>query len=176
LDGWFDQPFWFASAARHRPRNTAAGFAVLSWRGSDPSYRSGVLAGLIVVSIGMTIAIAPLTTTVFDSAPDAMSGIASGINNAAARAASLVAIAALGLAFGTTTSPGADGLVLASAYPGRNGRCGRPREPECDHGRTDDRPAESRIGSTLAGAIAEPCRTTRRVEINRLLGQPAIRY
>jgi hypothetical protein len=80
------------------PAITAAGFAMLGWRGHDPSYWSGCLAGLIVVSIGMTIAIAPLTTTVFDSSPNEMSGIASGINNAAARAGSLVAIAALGLA------------------------------------------------------------------------------
>jgi EmrB/QacA subfamily drug resistance transporter len=97
------------------PAVTAAGFLILSWRGDDPDYWSGVLVGLIVVSIGMTVAIAPLTTTVFDSAPNEMSGIASGINNAAARAGSLVAIAALGLAFETTSS-GQDGAALAHAY------------------------------------------------------------
>ena len=64
----------------------------------------------------MTITIAPLTTTVFDSAPNEMSGTASGINNAAARAGSLVAIAALGLAFGAAASPDAAGSALASAY------------------------------------------------------------
>ena len=48
----------------------------------------------------MTIAVAPLTTTVFNAAPDEMSGTASGINNAAARAGSLLAVAALGLAIG----------------------------------------------------------------------------
>jgi EmrB/QacA subfamily drug resistance transporter len=97
------------------PAVTAAGFLLLSWRGQDPSYWSGYLAGLIVVSLGMTVAIAPLTTTVFDSAPNEMSGIASGINNAAARAGSLVAIAALGLAF-ETTSPNADRSTLTGAY------------------------------------------------------------
>ena len=63
----------------------------------------------------MTITIAPLTTTVFDSAPDEMSGTASGINNAAARAGSLVAIAALGLAVAAGT-PDVDGAGLAGAY------------------------------------------------------------
>ena len=77
------------------PTVTAAGFAILASSGGDPSHWSGVLPGLTVVAIGMTITIAPLTTTVFDSAPNEMSGTASGINNAAARTGSLVAIAAL---------------------------------------------------------------------------------
>ena len=88
---------------------------ILALSGSNPSYWSGVLPGLTVVSIGMTITIAPLTTTVFDSAPNEKSGAASGINNAAARTGSLVAIAALGLAFGDP-SPDVGGSALANAY------------------------------------------------------------
>ena len=98
------------------PTVTAAGFAILASSGDNPSYWTGILPGLTVVSIGMTITIAPLTTTVFDSAPDERSGTASGINNAAARAGSLVAIAALGLVFGTAGSPDVGGSALASAY------------------------------------------------------------
>ena len=98
------------------PTVTAAGFAILASSGDNPIYWSGVLPGLMVVSIGMTITIAPLTTTVFDSAPDEKSGTASGINNAAARAGSLIAVAALGLAFGAVASPQAGGSALASAY------------------------------------------------------------
>jgi predicted MFS family arabinose efflux permease len=97
------------------PLVAAAGFAILGWGSGNSSYVGGVLPGLVVVSLGMTVTIAPLTTTVFDSAPDDMSGIASGINNAAARAGSLVAIAALGLIFGAN-SPDADASTLASAY------------------------------------------------------------
>jgi EmrB/QacA subfamily drug resistance transporter len=98
------------------PSVTAAGFAILASSGGDPSYWVGVLPGLIGVAIGMTITIAPLTTTVFDSSPNEMSGTASGINNAAARTGSLVAIAALGLAFGAA-SPGVGGpAAVASAY------------------------------------------------------------
>jgi hypothetical protein len=52
---------------------------------------------------------------VFGSSPDGVSGTASGINNAAARAGSLVAIAALGLAVAATV-PDVDGAGLASAY------------------------------------------------------------
>ena len=64
----------------------------------------------------MTITVAPLTTTVFDSAPKEKSGIASGINNAAARAGALVAVAALGLAFGGTGTSSIEPAALPSAY------------------------------------------------------------
>lgn len=96
---------------------TAAGYVVLGLSGGDASYWTGFLPGLAVVGIGMTLNVAPLTTTVFDSAPDEKSGTASGINNAAARAGGLLAIAALGLAFGA--SGGAGGMAagaLADAY------------------------------------------------------------
>jgi predicted MFS family arabinose efflux permease len=98
------------------PALTAAGFVMLSLSGSDPSYRSGFLPGLIVVGAGMTIAVAPLTTTVFNAAPDDKSGTASGINNAAARAGGLIAVAALGLAFGDAGMAEAGGSALTEAY------------------------------------------------------------
>jgi EmrB/QacA subfamily drug resistance transporter len=82
------------------PALTAAGYVALGFSGANPSYWTGVLPGLLLVSIGMTIAVAPLTTTVFNAVPDEESGTASGINNAAARAGSLLAVAALGLAIG----------------------------------------------------------------------------
>jgi EmrB/QacA subfamily drug resistance transporter len=98
------------------PLLTALGFAILAFSGHTPSYWVGFLPGLTVVGIGMTVTIAPLTTTVFDSAPDEKSGTASGINNAAARLGGLVAIAALGLAFGGASTPDVAGPALASAY------------------------------------------------------------
>lgn len=99
------------------PGVTAAGFALLAVFGDTADYWRGYLPGLLVVGVGMTIAIAPLTTTVFDSAPANRSGVASGINNAAARAAGLVAVAALGLAFGGAEPSGTAAHEIAGAYP-----------------------------------------------------------
>lgn len=97
------------------PLTTAAGFVVLGLSGGDPNYWTGYLPGLVLVGVGMTLSVAPLTTTVLDAAPADKSGTASGINNAAARAAGLVAVAALGLAVGDSASLGR-GESLANAY------------------------------------------------------------
>jgi EmrB/QacA subfamily drug resistance transporter len=96
------------------PALTAAGYVALGLAGGNPSYWAGVLPGLLLVSIGMTIAVPPLTTTVFNAAPDDKSGTTSGINNAAARTGSLLAVAALGLTIGgSAMDSGAAGLVDA---------------------------------------------------------------
>jgi MFS family permease len=95
---------------------TAFGFVILALSGEYPGYWMGFLPGLIVVGVGMTLSVPPLTTTVFDSAPDEKSGTASGVNNAAARGGGLVAVAALGLAFGGSELSSMDVNALAVAY------------------------------------------------------------
>jgi sugar phosphate permease len=70
----------------------------------------------VIVAIGMTLCVAPLTTTVFASAPADSSGAASGINNAAARAGGLLAVAALGLAFGGADASSMEAAALSDAY------------------------------------------------------------
>ena len=95
---------------------TGVGFAVLAVSGETPSYWSGVFPGLVIVGIGMTLCVAPLTTTIFNSAPSEMSGAASGINNAAARAGGLLAVAALGLAFGGADASSMQAATLVEAY------------------------------------------------------------
>ena len=95
---------------------TGGGFALLALCSNDASYWTGTLPGIIVIGVGMTIAVAPLTTAVFDSSPVALSGIASGINNTAARAGGLIAVATLGLAFGTTSASSIPAATLLPAY------------------------------------------------------------
>lgn len=59
-------------------------------------YWTGVLTPVVLMSLGMAIAVAPLTTAVMNAAPDAQSGAASGVNNAASRIAGLFAVAIVG--------------------------------------------------------------------------------
>ena len=60
------------------------------------SYFTDLLPGLVVFGLGLSMTVAPLTATVLADADDSNAGIASGVNNAIARVAGLVAIAAVG--------------------------------------------------------------------------------
>ena len=93
-----------------------AGYAVLAMTGHIPSFWIGYLPGLTLLGAGMTIAIPPLTATVFSSSPEEVSGTASGINNAAARGGGLIAVAAIGLAFGSSDLATISPDQLTSAY------------------------------------------------------------
>ncbi|POX60628.1 MFS transporter [Streptomyces sp. Ru62] len=68
--------------------------------GKGADYLTDVLPALVVMGAGMVTLVAPLTATVLASVDTARAGLASGINNAAARAAGLVAVAALPLLAG----------------------------------------------------------------------------
>jgi MFS family permease len=73
----------------------AAGIAPLTSVGAEVNYWTDVLPGVTVFALGLALLVAPLTATVLAAAPDRNAGIASGINNAVARAGSLLAVAAL---------------------------------------------------------------------------------
>jgi EmrB/QacA subfamily drug resistance transporter len=71
--------------------------AALARLPSDPNYWADLLPPLLGFSVGLTLTVAPLTTTVLSDAGPGDAGIASGVNNAVARVAGLVAIAAVGI-------------------------------------------------------------------------------
>ncbi len=77
------------------PLIAAAGLAMWLNIDADTNLWIDVLPGAILFGIGLTTLVAPLTTAVLAAAPDMQTGIASGINNAVARTASLLAVAAI---------------------------------------------------------------------------------
>jgi EmrB/QacA subfamily drug resistance transporter len=96
------------------PLLCAAGALSLKWAGDN--YWTTVLPGVLVFSIGLTLLVAPLTTAVLGALDDRHAGVASGINNAAARAGSLIAVAALPLLVGLAGSEYAQPGPLAASY------------------------------------------------------------
>jgi EmrB/QacA subfamily drug resistance transporter len=91
-------------ADRHGPRLfmgggpllAGAGLLLLLRVGVNVDYYTEVLPGLLVFSLGLAMTVAPLTAAVLAGVEERQAGIASGVNNAVARVAGLLGIAALG--------------------------------------------------------------------------------
>ena len=89
------------------PLLAAGGLLLLARVGSDASWTVHVLPGAVVFGLGLVTFVAPLTATVMGSVdPDHVS-VASGVNNAIARTASLAALAVIPVVSGLTAATGA---------------------------------------------------------------------
>ncbi|MGH2915882.1 MAG: DHA2 family efflux MFS transporter permease subunit [Solirubrobacteraceae bacterium] len=78
------------------PLLAALGLALMLRLGAHVNYFTDLLPALLVFSLGLSCTVAPLTAAVLSDAEESNAGIASGVNNAIARVAGLVAIAAVG--------------------------------------------------------------------------------
>lgn len=93
------------------PLVVACGFAFLAWRAADGGYWSGVFPGVALLALGMGTTVAPLTAAVLGAVPREFEGAASGVNNAVARVAGLLAVALVGFVLG-----GSDPRAVAAGY------------------------------------------------------------
>jgi EmrB/QacA subfamily drug resistance transporter len=98
------------------PLVCAAALLWLSRIGPGASYWTDVLPPVIVFGLGLSLLVAPLTATALGALDDAHAGIASGVNNAVARAAGLLAVAVLPLAAGLGGGSLTDPADLQSTY------------------------------------------------------------
>lgn len=94
------------------PLLVAAGFLLFLRIGGDGDYWRDVLPAILLVSLGMAVAVAPLTTAVLGSVDARHTGTASGLNSAVSRAGGLIVTALLGLVLAR------EGAALVDAFHG----------------------------------------------------------
>ncbi|MFJ4557733.1 MFS transporter [Streptomyces massasporeus] len=105
------------------PLLCAAGMLLMLRVGPGASYVTDVLPALVVLGLGLVTLVAPLTATVLGSVSVARAGLASGINNAAARAAGLLAVAALPLLVGMGEEAYREPAAFDTAFDKAMGWC-----------------------------------------------------
>jgi EmrB/QacA subfamily drug resistance transporter len=92
------------------PLISATGLAMLVLVAPGRSYWASTLPAVLVFALGLSLTVAPLTSTVLAAASEEHAGIASAVNNTVARAAGLLAVATLpvvaGIAGGSSLDPG----------------------------------------------------------------------
>lgn len=84
------------------------GLGLLAVPSPGAGYVDGPLFGMVVMATGMTLVVGPLTATVMGAVEPEHVGVASGVNNAVARVAGLLAVALLGLVLSATFAAGVE--------------------------------------------------------------------
>jgi EmrB/QacA subfamily drug resistance transporter len=101
------------------PLTAAVGVALMLRLHAHVSYLGQLFPALLVFSLGLASTVAPLTAAVLSDAAESNAGIASGVNNAIARVAGLIAIAAIGAVisaqFDSNLDRRLDGVALTPA-------------------------------------------------------------
>jgi hypothetical protein len=93
-----------------------AGFALALRIGPDASYLTEVLPAVLLLGLGLSATVAPLTSAVLGAAPAHLAGAASGINNATARSAGLLAVAVVPAVAGLSGAGVTDARAFDRGY------------------------------------------------------------
>ena len=98
------------------PIGVATGMLLMLRIDPGDSYVSTVLPAVIVYGLGLALVVAPVTATVLAAADDRHAGVASGVNNAVARVAGLIAVAVLPLIGGLSGDAFYDPEAMADGF------------------------------------------------------------
>lgn len=98
------------------PLLLAVGMLLYARLTAGSTYVTGVLPGLVVFGFGLVALVAPVTATVLAAADERRAGVASGVNNAVARTAGLLAVAVLPAAAGLGPTAFDDPARLAAGF------------------------------------------------------------
>jgi EmrB/QacA subfamily drug resistance transporter len=119
-------PRFGALAGRYGPRLfmgfgpliAGGGFLMMLHLQADVHYWSELLPAILIFGLGLAMTVAPLTAAILGDVPPKQAGIASAVNNAVARVAGLLAVAAVGaivaLQFGSALDRSAASAPAAS--------------------------------------------------------------
>ncbi|WP_144119759.1 MFS transporter [Catellatospora sichuanensis] len=98
------------------PLCCAAGVLLMREIAPGTNYWTGLLPGVLAFGLGLTLFVAPLTASVLSAVEVRFAGVASGVNNTAARAGSLLAVAALPLVVGLSGAEYEQAAALGGAF------------------------------------------------------------
>ncbi|MFD4327440.1 MFS transporter [Nocardioides sp. NPDC058538] len=98
------------------PLLAAGGVLWMGQIGPQASYVGDVLGPVLLFAAGLTLLVSPLTATALAAADDRHAGIASGVNNAVARTAGLLAVAVIPAAVGIAGEDYADPQTFDEGY------------------------------------------------------------
>jgi len=143
------------------PAIAGAGFALFAVLPADAGYVVSILPGLVVLGVGIAVTVAPLTAAVLNAVDRADQGAASGINNAIARLAALLAIAVFGIAAAAAFQRELDRQMDAAQVSPETRRILEPERSKLGALRPPPRAAESEkraIEASVGGALEKSFR------------------